>query len=211
MSYRETSRSRARKQAVQNEILRAASALVAEGGFRNATMNQVAERAGVATGTVYRYFKSRSTLFSEVFRVATQREMEQVKLALAGEGATIARLEAALKVFASRALQGRVMAWALIAEPVDPQVDAERLIYRRAYAGLFEQALREGMDKGELPEQDARLSSAAAVGAIAEALVGPLSPASQGQADDRIDHDTLIASIVRFCLNAISNERGERS
>lgn len=210
MAYRATSRSIARKQAVQQEILRAAASLVAEGGFRNAGMAQVAERAGIATGTIYRYFKSRGELFSEVFRVATEREVSRVQEALERAGTASERLESALRVFASRALRGRVMAWALLAEPVDPQVDAERLFYRRAYASLFEQALRQGIDSGEFPDQDARLSSAAMVGAIAEALVGPLAPTDQDLPAEGIDHEVLITAIVRFCLNAVSNDGGER-
>lgn len=210
MARRVTSRSRARKQAVHQEILNSATALVAEGGFRNAGMAKVAERAGIATGTVYLYFKSRGALFSEVFRVATQREVDRVRAALEREGTASERLEYALSVFASRALRGRTMAWALIAEPVDPQVDAERLVYRRAYASLFEQALREGIKAGEFFEQDASLSSTAIVGAIAESLVGPLSPVSQGLPAECVDHDMLITAIVRFCLNAVSNDGGER-
>src|SRR5690625_2319401 len=209
MAYRESSRSKARKQAVRSEILRSAASLVAEGGFRNAGMAQVAERAGVATGTIYRYFKSRGVLFSEVFRIATEREVRQVKAALAEEGTAQDRLESALRVFAARALRGRIMAWALLAEPVDPQVDAERLFYRRAYAGLFEQALRQGIAEDEFPGQDAKLSSAAVVGAMAEALVGPLSPGSLDQPVEAIDQDKLITAIVRFCVNAVSHNGGE--
>ena len=43
-----------------------------------------------------------------------------------------------------RALAEPVRAYALIAEPVDPAVEAERLTFRRAYADLFERALRDG-------------------------------------------------------------------
>ena len=41
-----------------------------------------------------------------------------------------------------RALAEPVRAYALIAEPVDPAVEAERLTFRRAYADLFARALR---------------------------------------------------------------------
>ena len=39
-----------------------------------------------------------------------------------------------LATFARRALRNPRLAWALIAEPVDPLVDAERLAYRERYA-----------------------------------------------------------------------------
>ena len=57
--------------------------------------------------------------------------------------------------FAERALRRPRLAWALIAEPVDPLVDAERLAYRARYAALIAEALSQGIAAGELPEQDA--------------------------------------------------------
>ncbi len=51
----------------------------------------------------------------------------------AGGSAAAARIAAAVETFARRALRGRRLAWALIAEPVDPAVEAERLVFRRAY------------------------------------------------------------------------------
>ena len=47
-------------------------------------------------------------------------------------------IAAALRTFAERALRAPTMAWALIAEPVDPTVDQARLDYRQRYARLFE-------------------------------------------------------------------------
>ena len=86
------------------------------------------------------------------------------------------RLETVLATFAQRALANRRLAWALIAEPVDPLVDAERLAYRERYATLIAEGLRAGIEAGELPEQNVELTAAALVGGCGEALVGPLSP-----------------------------------
>ena len=43
------------------------------------------------------------------------------------------RIAAGVETFARRALRGRRLAWALLAEPVDPAVEAERLVFRRSY------------------------------------------------------------------------------
>jgi hypothetical protein len=100
------------------------------------------------------------------------------------------------------------MAWALIAEPVDPQLEEERLLYRRAYAELFETALREGIEDGSFPDQDARLSSTCLVGAIAESLVGPLSPTLSGQATlANIDKKRLVDTLLAFCLQGLTGTR----
>lgn len=49
------------------EIIRAAMELIAEHGFHGAPMALVAERAGVAAGTIYRYFESKDVLIQEIY------------------------------------------------------------------------------------------------------------------------------------------------
>ena len=124
MAYRETAQVKARKAAQREALLRTAETLVREGGFAAMTMQTVADRAGVGVGTLYRYFDNKATLAAAVFAVATQREVDAVDRALAGGGDASARLERALRLFARRALAAPRLACALIAEPVEPEVDA---------------------------------------------------------------------------------------
>ena len=49
----------------RDEIIRAAMGLIAEHGFHGAPMALVAERAGVAAGTIYCYFESKDDLIRE--------------------------------------------------------------------------------------------------------------------------------------------------
>jgi AcrR family transcriptional regulator len=199
MAYRPTERTEARRTETRARIVRAATELVAHGGYREAQVVAVAQRAGIATGTVYRHFPSKAELLTEVFRVASQREVDAVS-AVTGETAA-QRLAAAVETFARRALRGRRLAWALLAEPVDPAVEAERLQFRRAYADVFADAIRAGVDAGELPPQDPAFTAAALVGAIGEALVGPLSATH-----DATDPDALVAALITFCLRSTTDQ-----
>lgn len=209
MAYRETEKMRLRKAAARQRIAECTYQCVAEGGFRNAKITRIAQLAGVATGSIYRHFESKEDLFAEIFRVATQREIDKVVEALATPGSAIERLEKALQQFAGRALKGPVMAWSLIAEPVDPKVEEERLAYRKAYADLFEQAIREGIKEGCIPDQNARQSSTCLVGAIAESLVGPLSPTQNEQTTRNAtdNNDPLVNTIIRFCIQGLTGTR----
>jgi AcrR family transcriptional regulator len=200
VAYRPTEKTEARRTRTRARIVRAALELVAHGGYREAQVAAVARRAEVATGTVYRHFPSKAELLTEVFRVASQREVDAV--ARAADEATGApeRLAAAVETFARRALRGRRLAWALLAEPVDPAVEAERLQFRRAYAQVFERAIADGVADGELPPQDAAFTATALVGAIGEALVGPLSPGAHP------DPDALIANLIAFCLRSTTDQ-----
>jgi AcrR family transcriptional regulator len=203
MPYRPTARTEARKAATRERVVAAALAQVAEGGYASASVQAVSGRAGVAVGTVYRHFPSKAELFAEVFRRASQRELDVVAAVAASDGRPAPeRLAAAVEAFARRALSGPVLAYALIAEPVDPAVEAERLAFRRGYRDVFVRALEEGVVAGELPPHDAQIVAAALVGALGEALVGPLSPGSSRRRE-RPRHEALVAGLVQFCLNSL--------
>jgi AcrR family transcriptional regulator len=204
MPYRETQRTRERLVASRERIVDAAERQVADGGYASASVQAVARRAGVATGSVYRHFPSKADLFAEVFRRASQRELDVVTAVMADQSLPAAqRVAAAVEAFARRALAAPVIAYALLAEPVDPAVEAERLAFRRGYRDAFAGALRDGIASGELTEQDADVVAAALVGALGEALLGPLAPRSNGASADR-GSEALIAGLVQFCLNAIA-------
>lgn len=199
MAYRHTEKILARKAEVRQRVLDTAFALVGTGGFGALSIQAVATGAGIATGAVYLHFPSKAELCAEVFRIATEREVAVVRNAAQASGTPTQRLSQAVLVFAERALRGQRMAYALIAEPVDPVVDAERLYYRQAYAQVFEQLVREGVESGSFAAQDATVSAAALVGVIAEALTGPLS----AQQPLHAVPNPLIASIQGFCLRAV--------
>lgn len=208
MAYRETEKMRQRKAQARQKIIESTWECVADGGFQSARVTRIAGLAGVATGTIYRHFESREDLFAEIFRLATQREVDKVAEALAITGNAVQRLDHALRQFAQRALKGPMKAWALIAEPVDPKVEEERLTYRRAYANLFEQAIRDGIAEGAIPEQNTRLAATCLVGAISEALVGPLSPTQTSELPDNDNNDNeLVDTIVCFCLRGLTGTR----
>ncbi|HEY4743095.1 MAG TPA: TetR/AcrR family transcriptional regulator [Desulfuromonadaceae bacterium] len=57
----------------RKEILRATLELIAEQGFHGAPMAMIAEKAGVAAGTIYCYFKSRDALITELYQAIEER------------------------------------------------------------------------------------------------------------------------------------------
>jgi AcrR family transcriptional regulator len=185
----------------RERLLQAAQELIEEGGYGAATVAAIAGRTGVAAGTLYRHFPSKEQLFVELFRSVCSREERAMQAAaeqMDGAGA-VARLEEVLATFARRALRNPRLAWALIAEPVDPLVDAERLAYRERYAALIAESLQAGIADGELPEQNVTLTAAALVGGCGEALVGPLSPL----APDRPSSQEVEVALRTFVRRAV--------
>jgi AcrR family transcriptional regulator len=202
MAYRSTERTEARRAETRRRITTAARELIAEGGYIAAPVAAVADMAGVAVGTVYRHFPSKSDLFAEVFREASQHEVDAMRAAIeATPGPAGSRIAIGIETFARRALRGRRLAWALLAEPVDPAVEAERLHFRHSYRDLMAEVIAAGIEAGELPAQDVDATAAALIGAIGETMLGPLSPTANGG-----DPDALIASLINFCTRAIGEE-----
>lgn len=180
-------------------ILKAARALIAQSGFREAQMGAIAEAAGIAIGTLYRYFPSKTELLVEVVRYTAQREVDVVAGVAMREGSACERLGDAAWTFASRALRGRRLAHALVAEPVEPEVEAARLAYHRALSRVFRTIIEQGMSKGEFPEQDAAASADCIVGCLFEGLVAPLS----NQADPS-SGSCQPTAIITFCLRGVA-------
>jgi AcrR family transcriptional regulator len=188
----------------RERLLRSAQELIEEGGYGAASVIAIADRAGLAAGTLYRHFSSKEDLFVEVFRSVCDRELRAMRAAAAATPAgasPVDRLVTVLATFARRALGRPRLAWALIAEPVDPLVDAERLAYRERYRALTAAALRAGIAAGELPEQNVELTAAALVGGCGEALVGPLSPLA-GMAPEAEEIVTALRTFVRRAVGA---------
>lgn len=199
MPYRPTERTEQRKAQARERIVGAALDQMAEGGYASATIQAVAARAGIATGTVYRHFPSKADLFAEAFRRASQREVDVFAEATADDGRSATeRVAAATEAFARRALAAPTRAYALIAEPVDPAVEAERLAFRRGYRDVVVEVLGQGVERGEFELHDKETTAAALVGAIGEALVGPLTAHHRANGSE-----AFIASVVDFCTRSL--------
>ena len=197
---RKASLTREDKARTREAIVAAAHEQVAADGYASASVVAVARRAGVATGTVYRYFPSKADLFAEVFRRAAERELEVIGAIVTAPGPVGHRLAAATEAFARRALAAPTLVYALMAEPVDPALEAERLASKRAWRELFAGLLREGMERGEVAPLDPEVAAAALVGGMQEALIAPPGAG----------HEALVASLVQFSCNAIRDGNGFR-
>lgn len=195
MPYRRTPQIQARLDTQRDAIVGAAGSLLAEHGYAGCSVAAVAGRAGVAAGTVYRHFDGKTELVGEVFRAVAGREVSVVRTAVAATNGVAAQTAAVIETFAGRALRAPRLAYALLAEPVDPIVDELRLEFRTAFRDVIVEVVAGGVRRGELPPQNAVVVAAALVGAIGEALVGPLAAGSG-------DPDT-VPTLMTFATRAM--------
>ena len=89
----------------RDRLLAAAREVIEEGGYAAASVAAIAERAGVAAGTLYRHFASKEELFVEVFRAVCEGEERARRAAaagMAGDAPAAERLRVILTTFARR-------------------------------------------------------------------------------------------------------------
>ena len=199
MPYRRTENVARRLAAREDAILAAATAVAGEGGMEAVQIAAVAERAGIAAGTVYRYFPSKTDLVAEMVAAVAEREIGAMRAAAAAAPGPLSALAAAIATFAARALAERQLAWAMIAEPVDANVDAVRLNFRRSLAAELAARIRATIEGGHLPDQDAAVAAPALVGALLEGLLGPLAP----KLDDAAARRAAVQSATLLALRAL--------
>jgi len=196
MPYRRTAHVVRKQAARYNAIMAAARSAAAEGGMGAVQVASVAQRAGIATGTVYRYFPSKAELVTALVGATAEREIAAIGKAGKAAPGPLSALAAVIATCAARALRQRRLIWAVAAEPADADVESARAGFRRALAEEIKTRIAAAMQAGYLPVQDVSLSSAALVGALLEGLTGPLSP--EGHEDpahlrDRVQAFTLLS------------------
>lgn len=196
MAYRRTENVIRRHAARHDAIIAAAGDLAAQGGMLAIQIAPVAARAGIAAGTVYRYFPGKTELVGALVASVSEREINAMRRSADAAPGPLSALVAALATFAARALRNRRLSWAVMAEPVDAEIDVLRLEYRKAFAGEIEARIKAAMAGGHLPEQDAALAAPALIGALLEGLIGPLAPDTTGdraKAHEAVQALTLLA------------------
>jgi AcrR family transcriptional regulator len=176
-----------------NAIIAAARQTASEGGMAAVQIAAVAARAGIAAGTVYRYFPAKTDLVAALLAEIAEREIGALRRAADAAPGPLSALSAAITTFAGRALRDRRLAFAAIAEPVDAELDAARLVFRKSLAAEFAERIAAAVTAGHLPEQNATLAAAALTGLLVEGLIGPLAPDASGRERDIVQSLTLLA------------------
>jgi AcrR family transcriptional regulator len=193
MPYRRTENVMRRLAARHDAIIAAARSAASEGGMAAVQIVPVAQRAGIAAGTVYRYFPAKIDLVAALLAEISKREIGALRHAADAAPGPLSALAASIMTFAARALRHRRLAFAAIAEPVDTELDAARIAFRKSLAAEFAQRIAAAVKGTLLPEQDAALSAAALLGLLIEGLVGPLAPDAAGQERAILQSLALIA------------------
>ncbi|MCF6523012.1 TetR/AcrR family transcriptional regulator [Streptomyces sp. JJ36] len=162
-----------RRSTTRQRLYEAAVTLIAEQGFSSTTVDEIAERAGVAKGTVYYNFRSKNELFEELLRhgveLLTADLAEAADRTAAAGGSRADALDAMIRaglVFVDRC---PAFTQLYVAElwRTNRAWRPTLMVVRRQVVAVVETVLREGVAEGELSgEIDIPLTSAALVGMV---------------------------------------------
>ena len=112
------------------------------------------------------------------------------------------RVAAGAEAFCRRALAAPTMAYAQLAEPVDPAVESERLRLRRGYRDVFASVLAEASPQASSAPTTPPRSRPPWSARSARPWWARWPPAPTAA------HDALVATLVDFCLSSLPTTEG---
>lgn len=128
----------------KKHLLQAAARVFGERGYKAATLRQIAQEAGILSGSIYHHVLSKEALYLEVHREGYLRMHSAVTQALLGKTDPWERLEAALRVHLEEMLEGDVVARVTglgLMEPRDGPVHIQLSPLRQAYEDQLSELL----------------------------------------------------------------------
>jgi AcrR family transcriptional regulator len=178
-----------RRDETRRKIFEAAVGLIAERGFTATTVDEIAECAGVAKGTVFYNFASKNALYEELLRYGVGLLALESRAAIEGLAppAAIAALVGAQLSYIQRY---RAFAQLLLAEMWRTNREWQQtiLLIREEAISVIAEVLEAGVKSGDFPpELEPRISASALFGAglvvaLDWLLFSPQRPVAEVQA-----------------------------
>ena len=202
MSYKRSSLMQERMEQNREAILQSARELIAQGGIKDAQIQAIADRAGVSSGLVYRYFDNKSQVLIEVLSEAIQHEVKILNHIAESELTSKQKLDKAVTTFVKRAMNSPQLAYSLMFEPVDAELEHERFRSKQLIKQSIKEILAAGKINGEFGFEDLNTAALCVVGAMTFVVIEPLNP-SRNVMFDQNYKDYFVKQIAEFCVNAV--------
>lgn len=143
------------KQHQRERIIEGAALAFAEQGYRQITIDLIAERLGLSKGAIYLYFKSKEELFVAVYVNQMERQLQSIREACQSVDQVIVRLEKALDQFIQLLLKRDFvfcrlwLEFYLEAPRIPALLEQSNQVNRQFYQIIYD-LLAEGQRNGEI-------------------------------------------------------------
>ena len=135
-------------------ILSSSRKLIEEIGFSALTMDRVAQKAGIAKGTVYLYFKDKDELLEKVLSSGFERMFKRIQDRVAKENNVINKLKALISENIDHIYENRYFFKTIFLDEVNVVFLKKKSkesfnLRRKRYADFIGEIIKSGIDSGE--------------------------------------------------------------
>jgi len=164
-------------------ICRTAVRVFAEKGYDAASMDQIALEAGVAKGTVYYHFKSKSNLFSAIIENGLDALIEDVEGATLRSTDPVEQLSAIFDALIDYAQAFDDFMYLLFKEALAPGREwaSDVVVYWHRFVNIIEDVVARGKSMGRIDNVD--------TDAITQSIVSSFSPLTDMPVSTSVDAD----------------------
>lgn len=189
-------------------ILNAALHVFSEKGFHPATIDEIAERAGVGKGTVYSYFRSKSELMEQLIETATGAALESAEQRLQGLRSALDQLRALADLQREHLEQREPFVRFLMADAqsaISPEFKSCMERARSHLEALVAGVIRRGQEEGAFRKEiDPHLGAIL----ILALRAGLLHYWYSRESGPKVDSESLTRQAVEFVLHGIAASPG---
>jgi AcrR family transcriptional regulator len=173
----------------QRRILDAALSVFSRRGYRDTSVEEVAEAAQTSKGGLYFHFPGKQVLFRALLDVSARRLRDEVEEAILKESTPVARADAALLTVLRTFAEHRTMARLFMIEALGagPEFSDRLLEVHDEFIGVIKYHLDEAVVAGAVPAVDTELASRAWFGAVNEIILHWLITGEPKRLEDAYD------------------------
>jgi len=173
----------------QRRILDAALSVFSRRGYRDTSVEEVAEAAQTSKGGLYFHFPGKQVLFRALLDVSARRLRDRVEEAIAEADSPVERANTALLTVLRTFAEHRTMARLFMIEALGagPEFSERLLEMHDEFIGVIKQHLDEAVAAGAVPPVDTELASRAWFGAVNEVILNWLIKGEPQRLEDAYD------------------------
>ncbi len=199
MAEVKSARARTKAAATRSRVLDSAASVLAEKGYADTSLNDIAKAAGMQAGSLYYHFSSKDALIEETLRFGVSQTYHRVRTAIdEAPGDPLERLRVAIEAQASEALDrstytaAHLRTISQIPADIRRELRPEMSRFNTVWRDLLADAQVAGVIRSDLDTESVRLI-----------IIGAISYSVEWPKEQRSKADEVVRTLVEMTMNGI--------